>query len=520
MKIRDKKTILIIGGVFLISLTPVWIFFITPILEAMPNNYYRYEEQDGMNSLSPDYGIPPSKSFKHHNTQEIKALEVIGNNLRIESHLQATNVDTGQKFLEETRIYSVNKITRANQVVEKGYFLFPPNTQQHDYFLTFPIGFTHADYRFEGTDIIQGLPVYVFTCISDPYDITGAIPQFKNYKVESVYTCKILVEPVTGQDVDYRLSWESYYVENGTFASLAEKGYKETTPEYVAKFIDKAKNLKIFFEAYNQFIPSAMLLSGSVILIYGGILHRKKSGEEQNSRLVQNVKNLEQVAKITTDEIVKSAKLVTLGQLSANLSHDIRNGLQSIVTLANLITEQNKNLSEDDNKSIKEIKRIAERLRRQINDVMTFVRTTPLEPHEVPINKIIDEVLEKIDIPPNVAIVKPENNIKIYCDEIKMESVIFNIITNAIEEINENGKIAISVEDTTRHSIISIQDSGHGIPEENLKKIFDPLFTTKPTGTGLGLAICKNIINEHNGIIEVKNNPTTFTITLPKRFSL
>ena len=515
-----KKFIFPILGIFLIVLTIIWIFFITSYLEAMPNNYYRYEEQDGMNSLSPKYGVPPSIQFPHHNTQEIKALDGQGNNLRIQSHLQATNMDTGEKFLEQTRIYSVNKFTRANQVAENGYFLFPPNTQQHDYFLTFPIGFSHAVYHFEGTDVIEGLAVDVFTCKSDPYDITSAIPLFKNYKVESVYTCKILVEPVTGQDVDYRLSWESYYVENGAFGTLAEKGYKETTPEYIAKYVQEAKNGKIVFDTYNQFIPMIIAVSGSTLLIYTGMLYRKKSEESSNSKLIQNVRDLEQAAKVTTDEIIKSAKLVTLGQLSANLSHDIRNGLQSIVTSAQLISERNKNLSEDDRASIQQIKQISERLRRQINDIMTFVRTTPLQLHETTINEIIDAALAKMEIPPNVTIVKPENNAKIYCDQTKMESVIFNIIANAIEEMNEDGKIIISVEDSIRHSIISIQDSGHGIPEENLNKVFDPLFTTKSAGTGLGLAICKNIINEHNGLIEVKNNPTTFTITLPKKSHL
>ena len=62
---------------------------------------------------------------------------------------------------------------------------------------------------------------------------------------------------------------------------------------------------------------------------------------------------------------------------------------------------------------------------------------------------------------------------------------------------------------------IKIQDSGPGIPEENIGKIFEPMFTTKKTGTGLGLVICKSIIEQHGGSIEVSNKPTTFTIKLP-----
>ncbi len=70
-------------------------------------------------------------------------------------------------------------------------------------------------------------------------------------------------------------------------------------------------------------------------------------------------------------------------------------------------------------------------------------------------------------------------------------------------------------EDQNFH-IVSIEDTGHGIPEKNLKKIFEPLFTTKQKGTGLGLASCKNIIEQHGGTIIAENNPTTFTMKLPK----
>lgn len=496
---------------------PIWIFIITPYLEAMPTNYYRYEEQDGLNSLSPNFGAPLSKSFKHHNTQEIKVLNVVGNNLKITSRLQAVNVDTGKKFLDETRLYDVDRFSRTHQSLEQGYFLFPPNTQQHDYFLTFPIGFTHAVYKFEGTDVIHGLDVDVFTCISDPYDITNAIPQFKDYKVKSVYSCKVLVEPVTGQDVDYQLSWEShFYFQNGTIASLAEKGNKETTPEYVSKFIELAKNTKTLFQIYNQAVPYSLLGSGGIILTVMRVSNRTNKTEDRSQALLHNVHSLEEVAKATTNEIMKSAKLITLGQLSANLSHDIRNGLQTLITAVRLIEERNKDITEDDKVDLKQIRSIAERLHRQITDVMTFVRTTPLNIQEISLNDIIDPILEKISLPTNIQVIKPKNNIKIFCDRIKMESVIFNLIINAIDAIGDKGKITISAKNTLRHSIILIQDTGNGILENNLYKIFDPLFTTKSSGTGLGLAICKNIVNEHNGFIEVQNNPTTFIITIPK----
>ena len=90
------------------------------------------------------------------------------------------------------------------------------------------------------------------------------------------------------------------------------------------------------------------------------------------------------------------------------------------------------------------------------------------------------------------------------------------MITNAIEAIESKGKIDIRLIDKNDYVIIDIEDSGPGIPENILPKIFDPLFTTKQSGTGLGLPSCKNIIQQHSGIIMVKTNPTIFTIKLPK----
>ena len=67
----------------------------------------------------------------------------------------------------------------------------------------------------------------------------------------------------------------------------------------------------------------------------------------------------------------------------------------------------------------------------------------------------------------------------------------------------------------SKNITIKVQDSGPGIPDKDLEKIFEPMYTTKTTGTGLGLVICKSIIEQHGGTISVSNKPTTFTITLP-----
>jgi signal transduction histidine kinase len=96
------------------------------------------------------------------------------------------------------------------------------------------------------------------------------------------------------------------------------------------------------------------------------------------------------------------------------------------------------------------------------------------------------------------------------------EILFVNLIKNSIESIKESGFIRIHAKESPKEVTITIEDSGSGIPEEYLPKIFDPLVTLKNRGTGLGLASCQNMVKSHGGTINVKNNPTTFTIIIPK----
>jgi signal transduction histidine kinase len=98
--------------------------------------------------------------------------------------------------------------------------------------------------------------------------------------------------------------------------------------------------------------------------------------------------------------------------------------------------------------------------------------------------------------------------------------VFINLIKNAIDAIPEKGTIIITSCQTRNYMKIAFTDTGKGIPEETLKKLFTPLFTTKAQGMGFGLAICKRIVEAHGGTITVKtviNKGTTFTIALPNK---
>jgi signal transduction histidine kinase len=154
----------------------------------------------------------------------------------------------------------------------------------------------------------------------------------------------------------------------------------------------------------------------------------------------------------------------------------------------------------------------------QIDDVLNFVRITPLKLSESKISEIINGSIDSLEIPNNIKLKIQNSDFTILCDVKKLETVFTNIILNAIQAIgNLEGSIDVKSKPNKDNIEIEISDSGPKIPSEILDKVFEPLFTTKEKGTGLGLSSCKNIIEQHGGAIYAKNNPTTFTIILPKK---
>ena len=215
------------------------------------------------------------------------------------------------------------------------------------------------------------------------------------------------------------------------------------------------------------------------------------------------------------EKILKQEKLVTIGELSARLAHDIRNPLSIIqVSLENL-----KLMSKDtkiDQKHFDRVERAISRISHQIEDVLGFIRNEPMQIEKTKISVIIADALDSINLPNNIYFDISKNDFEFYCDKKRLAVALTNLIINGIQAIEGKGEIKISCEEHANEIMISIQDSGKGIPNDMKEHIFEPLFTTKQQGTGLGLASVASIVRGHNGIISVTSPPTIFTITLPK----
>jgi len=214
-------------------------------------------------------------------------------------------------------------------------------------------------------------------------------------------------------------------------------------------------------------------------------------------------------------EIIKAERLSVIGELSAVLAHDIRNPLSVIKLALEIIkrkTNQKKTQS-DFERIDKSIKRIVH----QVDQVLNYVKATPLVPNDSTVLTTLKQSLNSLTIPDNISIVIPEEDFDVKWDDTQISVVFTNVILNAIQAIGkDDGNICIRISEENETVIIVMEDTGPDIPEKDLEKIFELLYTTKMEGTGLGLAGCKNIIQSHKGTITVSNNPVTFTITLPK----
>ena len=214
----------------------------------------------------------------------------------------------------------------------------------------------------------------------------------------------------------------------------------------------------------------------------------------------------------------KTNKFTVVGEMSSKMVHDIKNPLTVIKVQVDLLKLRYS--KEEDSTLLSSLERMEHAVNgitNHINDILNFIRETPTTFENNSILKILNDSLGYINKPDNITINMPANDLSIECDSTKLQRVFTNIISNSIQVLEKGGTITIQIEENDDYATIQVSDSGPGIPPEALPKIFEPLFTTKKDGTGLGLSTCKRIIEEeHNGTIQAENNPTRFTIKIPK----
>ncbi|HSB83287.1 MAG TPA: ATP-binding protein [Nitrosarchaeum sp.] len=245
---------------------------------------------------------------------------------------------------------------------------------------------------------------------------------------------------------------------------------------------------------------------------------------DENGKLIGSntvIRNMTEVYNVRKElEEQKLKRLSAIGELSARIAHDLRNPLGVIKNTIEIIKIKNPTMDEKSKNDLSRLDRAVTRMTHQIDEVLDYVTPKPLNFSSNSLMKIIHLALERMVKPDTVQIILPQRDVTLTCDSEKIEIVFANLITNAIQAMNNKGEINIRINDENDYAIIEVEDNGSGISDENMLKIFDPLFTTKQTGTGLGLVSCKSVIENHGGTIHAKSElgkGTTFIIKLPKQ---
>jgi signal transduction histidine kinase len=239
-----------------------------------------------------------------------------------------------------------------------------------------------------------------------------------------------------------------------------------------------------------------------------------------NSKLNKTLQNRTQQLEETTSELIKSERFSAIGELASRISHDIRNPLSNIHMSIELIKNSAPETKVTDdiiNEKLELVSKNVERISHQINDVLGFIQNRQIKRENVNISSCLHETIESLHIPNNIVIKSPKIEKIVSADFFQLQIVFNNLLLNGIQAIGtDNGEILIHFSEEEDNEIIEFENSGPSIPEEILPHVFDSLVTTKQVGTGLGLVSCKTIIENHKGQITVRNNPTVFTILLPK----
>jgi two-component system, sporulation sensor kinase E len=223
------------------------------------------------------------------------------------------------------------------------------------------------------------------------------------------------------------------------------------------------------------------------------------------------------------ERLRKTERLAELGTLASGMAHEIGTPMNVILGRAESLMRRTQ--EDATKKGLETIIAQVERITKIMNQLLTFARRRPSQPRPVDLRRIAEDTIEVLEERLARHSIKVERAYEealppVLADADHMSQVLLNLFLNAVHAMPDGGLLRIALKGTPGSVTMSLSDTGHGIPQEHISKIFDPFFSTKETGkgTGLGLTVVHGIVQEHGGTIGVESEPgrgTTFTLTLP-----
>lgn len=247
--------------------------------------------------------------------------------------------------------------------------------------------------------------------------------------------------------------------------------------------------------------------------------------EENEKELKLHSEHLEGLVEERTKQLKDSERLAAIGQTAGMVGHDIRNPLQAMTGDVYLAKMELVAIPENEGKknaleNLREIEKNIDYINKIVADLQDFAR--PLNPHpeETDLKLIIYELLAKNGLPENVKVsVKLDSEVaKVKADSTFISRIMYNLVTNSVQAMPEGGKLTIRVYKQANDVVITVKDTGVGIPEKVKSKMFTPMFTTKSKGQGFGLPVIKRMTEALGGTVTFESQEgkgTTFKVSLP-----
>lgn len=283
-----------------------------------------------------------------------------------------------------------------------------------------------------------------------------------------------------------------------------------------------------------RLIPPAALVGVATGLVIGRAARREHRGAEEIDRLTAELKTrteearaIEERCREVQDHLVHSERLATIGRMSAEMAHQVRNPLSSISLNLELIEDEVEHLPRG---SRENVRRLLAAIHKEIDNLaditesyLRFAKLPPFRWEKADLNEVMSEVIffarpeiEQRGITVTHRFDRSLGSVRL--DKRQFKFAVMNLITNALEAMTPGGRLRIRTRAEDGEAKIMIADTGVGIRREEMDKIFDPFYTTKQGGTGLGLSLARRIIESHGGRIACESIPmvgTTFTLALP-----
>ena len=282
---------------------------------------------------------------------------------------------------------------------------------------------------------------------------------------------------------------------------------------------------------WREAIIETVAIIGAGLFAVSMLIRNVAARERAEEALKEYLEQLEEMVEERTQELrdaqeqmLRREKLAVLGQLAGGVGHDLRNPLGVISNAVYFLKMVHTDADETTREYLDIIKAEVVNAETIVSDLMDFARTREPAIERVSIPVLIADLLLKYPPPENVQVNTdlPADLPSVFVDPRQVKRALVNLVTNAYQAMPEGGRLTIKTSEVSgkppRSVAISITDTGCGIPDENIEKLFEPLFTTKSKGVGLGLATVRNLVEANGGSIEVESEVgkgSTFTVRLP-----